>query len=385
MVKELIEKYFNGACSEKEKQELKTFFQEHPEQMDQFFDQSEWDHFETDISFNEAGADNFLEKLGTKLPKEPLELPPAENKIKYGGRSILRGVKLNRVAVAAGVCLLIGLSGYFLLPYLKGPAVELTHRPTPISSLYTIQDNKSSIVKTYFLPDLSEVQLSPGSRIKYLKDLNGTRRDIYLTGEGIFKVHKDAARPFTVYCREVATTALGTVFKVKEQMNSKKIAVTLLEGKILVRSTDKKAADGKDYYLLPGNQIAYSRVEGQFTEIDHPTIAGSAAAASNNHLNTDVVAVATESIHRAGTSTKLAITQSNTAIVFNDVRLARVLDLLAEKRSVKIAYPTNKVDNIKFIGTVNDHTPIEKVLSDIAAMNDLKLSADTLNHKYILQ
>ena len=374
MIKDLIEKYYNGSCSDKEKEEIKAFFQEHPEEIDQYLDQSEWEDYELETPVASPAAERFLQKLGTKADADKSEL------------SVYRNVKrLRKIPVAACLVLAIGVIGYFLLPYLQKPKIGFTDRSGQLRSLYTVQVNKTTAIKSYILPDKSEVRLYPGSQIRFLNNLEGNRRNVYLTGEAVFKVNKDVARPFTVFCREVSTTALGTVFKVKEQNNSKKVAVMLLEGKILVRSTDKKAVDGKDYYLLPGNEIAYNRIDRQFSVIQEAIDSKAKVASSKKQLNTDIIQIESGSSKVSKAAAPLAITETNLAIKFNDVRLAEVLDLLAEKRGVQIAYPTNKVANIKFIGTINDHTPIEKVLSDIAAMNNLSISVDSLNHKFILQ
>lgn len=368
MTKELIEKYYSNNCSEAEKQEIKQFFEDHPEEIEQYFDESEWENFEELLVEPNEFTDHFLHKLGTQLPE-----------------ARIRRIRILRtIAIVASICFALGLSTYFLTTYIHKPNIAVRNTMLQKVSPYTILTNKGHTVKSFKLPDRSEVRLSPGGSIKFLTALKGDRRDIYLTGECVFKVQKDASRPFTVYCREVATTALGTIFKVTEQNSNTKVAIALIEGKILVRSTDKKSADGKDYYLLPGNKIAYSRVDKQFSIIEQ--------GSQNDHkderarkLNADIAKVENKYKSSKTTSIITAITESNNGIQFNDVSLARVLDVLAEKRGVKISYPTNRVDNIKFIGTVNDRMTTEKVLSDIAAMNDLILIKDTINNKFIFQ
>jgi len=368
VTKELIEKYYSDTCSETEKQEIKQFFEEHPEEIERYFDESEWENYEEKLLERNEYTDQFLHKLGTQVPDN----------------SLRRFRLIRRIIIAASICLALGFSTYFLMPYFQKPKISLKNTADPITSPYTILTNKERAVKSVSLPDKSEVRLSPGGSIRFLTGLKGERRDIYLTGEAIFKVQRDANRPFTVYCREVATTALGTIFKVTEQNNNTKVAVKLLEGKIVVRSTDKKTADGKDYYLLPGNEIAYSRLDKQFSVID-PTAQNENTNERARKMNTDIVQVAPKSRNTNTKSILKAIKEGQNGIQFNDVSLAQVLDFLAEKRGVKISYPTNRVENIKFIGTVNDGMTTKKVLSDIAAMNDLILIRDTINNKFILQ
>lgn len=383
MIKDLIKKYYSGSCSDAEKQKIKQFFREHPEEVEQCFDQTEWEGYEADPLSSSPAAESFLQRLG--MAAEQVE--PENTRIVDKRSPILSGSNLKAMLAAACLCVALGFGYYYLMPYLQKGGNELNVASLHRGSAYALKENKTLVVQSFILPDSSEVHLSPGGTIKYLRSFKGTTRDIYLTGDAIFKVQKDPAKPFTVYCGEVATTAVGTVFRVKEQNDHLKVAVTLLEGKILVRSTDAKAADAKTYYLLPGNQIAYSRVEKQFSLIEegNQKTENKAGNSPPVKLNSEIVQLEATALQSKSAAANLSITETKQAIRFNDVGLAEVLDLLAEKRGVQIVYPTNKVANIKFIGTVSDKTPIEKVLSDIAVMNDLKFAKDSLSGKFIIQ
>lgn len=382
VIKDLIEKYYSGTCSDAEKQEIKQFFQEHPEEMEQYFDLTEWESYQADCLAPSSITDDFLKSLGTAV--ESTE--PDSDQIADKPFDRLSGSRFKYIWIAACLCVALGFGYYLLMPFLQKNSHGQEASSEYSATTYFIHENTSGVVQSFILPDGSEVVLSAGSIIKYLRDFKGATRDMYLSGEAVFKVHKDPARPFTVYCGEVATTAIGTVFRVEEQNNRSKVAVTLLEGKILVRSTDSNTTNSKTYYLLPGHQIAYSRVEKQFSLIENGQKTENAIAdASPKKLSSDIIQIETPVSQSESSAAHLSITQSKQAIQFNDVGLAEVLDLLAEKRGVQIVYPTNKVANIKFIGTVNDKTPIEKVLSDIAVMNDLKFSKDSLSGKLMLR
>ena len=83
------------------------------------------------------------------------------------------------------------------------------------------------------LNDGSQVELAVGSRIHCLDSFATDKRDVYLSGSAVFKVEKDATRPFTVYAGHLHVTVLGTVFKVTGADEArKKMEVHLLSGRM---------------------------------------------------------------------------------------------------------------------------------------------------------
>lgn len=64
------------------------------------------------------------------------------------------------------------------------------------------------------LSDGTEVQLAPGSRLRYPADFGPDGRTVALEGEGYFSVARDPARPFHVHAAGSVTRVLGTRFGV---------------------------------------------------------------------------------------------------------------------------------------------------------------------------
>lgn len=114
----------------------------------------------------------------------------------------------------------------------------------------------------FTLPDGSVIELNTNTlvRVNYTQD----RRDFdLLRGEAIFRVAKNARRPFVVQTRDNRVTALGTVFAVRR--DASQTIVTLLEGKVRV----EQLASGTDQTnapqvtnLVAGQQLQSSRIEG---------------------------------------------------------------------------------------------------------------------------
>ena len=90
--------------------------------------------------------------------------------------------------------------------------------------------SKSEII----LPDGSVVWLNAGSNLRYPVDYGKTTRDLHLTGEGYFKVAKQADIPFTVYTPLMKVKALGTEFNVKAYPEEATATTMLVAGEVVV-------------------------------------------------------------------------------------------------------------------------------------------------------
>lgn len=84
-------------------------------------------------------------------------------------------------------------------------------------------------------------------------------------GEALFKVHKDAARPFIVSEEDREVRALGTTFMVRRDPQF--LAVTLIEGKVVItREVNRQAQNVAT--LAPGQRLRM--FQGAGAAIDQP-------------------------------------------------------------------------------------------------------------------
>jgi ferric-dicitrate binding protein FerR (iron transport regulator) len=150
-----------------------------------------------------------------------------------------------RYAAAAAVLIfvLIGTGIYFN----RGPVVQNSELAS------NVIENKTSKIKTVFLPDSSKVELSPNSRIRYANNFEANRK-IEIEGEGYFKVKKDKKHPFEVFCNETTTTVLGTSFTVKGKEQSE-VNVSLYEGSVQMSIKNQS----KKWILIPGETFTYGK------------------------------------------------------------------------------------------------------------------------------
>lgn len=109
--------------------------------------------------------------------------------------------------------------------------------------------------KKILLPDSSVIHLRPGSKIAVAKPFIQQTRQLKLeSGEVYFEVSHDSAHPFLVSAGPITTEVLGTKFIINNDSLSSDIRVSLLSGKVAVRS--QKAQLG---VLLPNHQLSFNR------------------------------------------------------------------------------------------------------------------------------
>ena len=143
-------------------------------------------------------------------------------------------------AAAAAAVALVSIGAWILF---SGPS------PTsPISGEYTTMVGQ---VRTITLQDGSEVVLGGATSIR--TSLSSNTREVFLTeGEALFRVKKDAARPFIVSAAEGRARAVGTAFDVHRGPDG--TTVTVVEGVVEIRSPVGRADHAMQ--LHPGDQVS---------------------------------------------------------------------------------------------------------------------------------
>jgi transmembrane sensor len=130
--------------------------------------------------------------------------------------------------VAAILALVFSLGLFFSVTHREaGPA------PTEIQLVYEQHETSPGVKSNLTLQDGSKVILNSGSTLRYIKNFEVDRRELFLTGEAYFEVVKDSLRPFTVKTGHVSTTALGTSFNISAYANESH-DVYLLTGRVNV-------------------------------------------------------------------------------------------------------------------------------------------------------
>ena len=94
--------------------------------------------------------------------------------------------------------------------------------------------------RTLLLRDQSRIQLNTNTHIEVTFDKQ-QRKVRLLTGEALFEVAPNKARPFLVYAGSSVIRAVGTAFVVRTENNE--IALTVIEGRVELASLDDDTQD----------------------------------------------------------------------------------------------------------------------------------------------
>jgi transmembrane sensor len=115
-------------------------------------------------------------------------------------------------------------------------------------------------IAVFTMADGTEIWLNAGSTLSYPNGDQSNKREVKLTGEGYFKVAKNACKPFSVITPKATVKVLGTVFNMKAYPGENQIVTTLEEGSIELLT---QTANSSDLRLKPGEQARYDTKEGK--------------------------------------------------------------------------------------------------------------------------
>lgn len=128
------------------------------------------------------------------------------------------------------------------------------------------------------LNDGSIVTLYPYSILRYPRQFEPSRREVYLAGKAFFDVVKNSQKPFWVYTDHISTQVLGTSFLVDAAKN-KDVFVEVQTGKVSVytrkdqeRSKQNLFNESIGVILTPNQKVAYSTNEERLLKsiVDQP-------------------------------------------------------------------------------------------------------------------
>ncbi|MDR0794172.1 MAG: FecR domain-containing protein, partial [Chitinophagaceae bacterium] len=265
-----------------------------------------------------------LQQLWTQKPQHSLSHTRWENQLKVLKeiqQPVRKVVHLYRkIAVAACFIFLLGVGGYFFLPYhrngikndtpgavahdVKPPdankatlilangktvildsadigsltteGVANAHKVSDAKLVYaantmanveyhTLQIPKGSKPMQLQLADGSQVWLNAASSITFPNIFAGNERNVSITGEVYFEVAHNAAKPFVVKVNEMKVEVLGTHFNINSYSDEDYVKTTLLEGKVKISNNNSNKI------LLPAQQARMDKT-GALKIINHVNI-----------------------------------------------------------------------------------------------------------------
>lgn len=337
MNKKLFERFYKDECSTDEGRWIQNYFKEHPEELDAYFSEREWalsgDGKDLDPIISERMKNVIHENIEPKKP------------------SFLR---VNKLALVASFLLLTGLGLFYFITNKK----ELKKETEWIVSKPINIINETDSILKLALPDGSLVELFPTSELNYNLPFDSNSRKVFLSGIANFEVRHDPTRPFSVISEEIATTALGTSFKVVAENGQEEVSVQLYEGSVVIRNAElHKNILKMDYYLKPGEVFFYNRTKKISWISGEEKTKNSQPAKSVKKKEVAEMSKA-----------------RNNWYMFNNQPLAMVFESLETIYDVKIKYDIPEINEMSFIGRIERNESIENLLEDIARLNDLHVT-----------
>lgn len=293
-------------------------------------------HFDTN-----EGLIRFLEGVQNSKKSEPVQ------------RSIYSFLKIAALFIA-----LIGLGSIIL--YSSGYSIINLHNTSADNELVVPLGSKSKLV----LPDGSIVWLNAGSTLRYKQNFGVSNRDLFLEGEGFFKVSKNKKIPFIVKTDFLQVKATGTEFNVKAYPNDKNIETLLTEGSVDITLKNTNAATSV-INIKPNQRLTYNKD-------DHSLKINYTGQLTNNYTKYIVITQAQKTIPVAVDYVNTKVDQS-IYVTWKDSRwticrekLGDLAIKLERKYNVNIHFEQETLKSFCFSGTLQDES-IEQVLKFISS------------------
>ena len=374
----LIQKFFENKCDPDECAAILRYFEDHPQEAESFLGIQEWNDIDLLAPVPDLQKAKMLEQLTAQLfPQSGVSassnasagsgasassgpsagsgssVPSTVPTLSVARRLPRKPLRFSRMAIAASFLLVI--TGIWWVRTMNRTAGDnspsVARLPGGNNSAKALawiaRANHSGKPLIIQLPDGSSVKLYDHSMLRYNDSFGIGKRDSWLEGEAVFTVAKDRDKPFTVFARSLATTALGTAFSAKTSAGSGTVIVKLYTGRVVVKSTVPLSGWNKDIYLSPGQQVSYDDRRLLATVSRFITPAATPAGKEEEPIGQD--------------------------LVFNNSSLKEVIDRLAIQYHRKIQYRTTDLKGLNFTGTVSPNDSLGVFLKLLGAMNNLDI------------
>jgi len=226
---DLLDKYLSGNCTDSELNEVQSWYNsfEHDD-----------DYVSTLSAQEQATLERFMFlNILSRIDQPAIKKP----KVQFFNNT------QKWVAAAASVVIVLG---FYFYAFKESPILKKPAQVASSSQIY-LENSTAALIKKV-LPDNSLVWLSPGASISYSTDFIQKERKISMNGECFFDVTKDPAHPFVIQSNHLITKVWGTSFRVSDVKGTKTAQVTVVTGKVSVKSTSSSVI------LLPNQKVIYA-------------------------------------------------------------------------------------------------------------------------------
>jgi ferric-dicitrate binding protein FerR (iron transport regulator) len=328
----LIRRFLANDCTAAEAAAVASYLEQHPELLEQWMPEEEWEEFETTEHLSPALSEAMLQEVKREMPAVPVKR------------------MRQKIAWAAAAAVVAGLLTFVYWPSGKQKSTS----PQSIASIVptavppeNVRVNKEQDNLRIPLEDGSIVDLGRNSQLTWQPG----QRAVHLEGMARFTVTGSAAHPFIVYTKQVTTTVLGTVFEINARTSTH---IKLLSGKVMIRpATDTSLAN--IVYLEPG-QTADFKVAAHTFDVQR-------------HKTTELTA--TPALIMG------AVEETNDAFVYTKVPLPQLLAGLEKQYNIHINYSPARLKKYYFSGQLLKTESPANILNTIGLLNKLSVTQDS--------
>ena len=226
-----IKKILNNTMNETEKEKF------HSEKLFSKVLEKQWDDAQDSVAKDKTDVN----RIWAKIQRELWENKPVKTYEYYKIYSI-----------AASILLLIGI----------GCFAWILSRNQSSNTMFVATSGIQNM-QSILLPDGSQVQLGPGSKLVYPSEFDGKTREVQLEVQAFFDVAKDKSKPFVVKTKDMDVTALGTAFEVFSYEMENNIETVLLNGKVKVNLLHGNHK--RQVILYPNDKLTLSRSDARIS------------------------------------------------------------------------------------------------------------------------
>ncbi len=303
-ISQIFRKGKKGDGSEKERQEMLSFFH-HP---DKEFEvkRTLFEDLSTENEFAPNAAN--LKSIFYNLWRIIEEREQKQKNI----RKLINNA--SKIAAAIVIGLLIGLAS--------------TNRFSSKEPVYYSAYSPKGSISEVQLPDSTIIFLNADSRIRYSMEGEGGAREVYISGEAWFHVKKNVENPFIVHTPSYDVLVTGTQFNVKAYEGERQITTTLEEGQVIIKSGENVRI-AEDLEIRPGEQVVLDK-------------------------NTKELTV-------KNVETRWYSSWKDNKLIFVNMNLKELVILLERRYGVEIVVRNTEILNLHFDGTLKNES-IKEVL-----------------------
>ena len=295
--------------------------------------------------------------------------PPASLQVqqKSFNNDIAPGKYKARLTLADGTTIVLDSAATGQLARQEGAAVfnkagQLVYQVTgkPAAVVYNTLTTAKGETYATVLADGTKVWLNSAATIKFPVVFQGSERRVEITGEAYFEVAQNKAQPFIVTKNNMEVQVLGTHFNVDAYDDEPDIKVTLLEGRIKVRShsgldPESSGKQNNPVLLKPGQQatLRHSKPDSESIKVTSAVDLEQVMAWKNGRFEfneTDIQTIMRQIVRWYDVEVVFEgnITQHFNGTINRQVTVAKVLNMLEKTGGVRFAVEGRKVVVKKF-------------------------------------